>query len=111
MRIREMKREGKWISELSQGQKEIGRRPASFLAPTGDILSSGYIKFSTLSVLSVLGAPICPCVSLCLFLFHHLNDCCSRFHVEKKKKLVKMLSAGYPSLESVSVCSVEADLS
>jgi hypothetical protein len=25
--------------------------------------------------------------------------------------LVKMLSAGYPSLESVSVCSVEADLS
>jgi hypothetical protein len=33
----------------------------------GDILSSGYIKFSTFSVLSVLGAPVCPCVNLCLF--------------------------------------------
>ena len=55
------------------------------LAPTGDILSSGYIKFSTLSVLSVFGAPICPRVNSCLVLVHCLNDCCSMFHVEKKK--------------------------
>jgi hypothetical protein len=32
------------------------------------------------------------------------------FHVEKKK-MVKTLSAGYPSFDSVSVCTVEADLS
>ena len=57
------------------------------LAPTGDILSSGYIKFSTLFVLSVFGAPICPRVNSCLFLFRCLNDCCSMFRVEKKKKL------------------------
>jgi hypothetical protein len=31
------------------------------------------------------------------------------FHVEKKK-MVKTLSAGYPSLDSVPVCTVEADL-
>ena len=29
----------------------------------------------------------------------------------KRKKMVKTLSAGYPSLDSVSVCTVEADLS
>ena len=79
--------EGKWISELSQGQKEIGRLLASSLAPTVGILSSGYIKFSTLFVLSVFGAPICPRVNSCLFLFRCLNDCCSMFRVEKKKKL------------------------
>ena len=87
MREREIKREGKWILEVSQGQKEIGRRPVCSLAPTGDILSSGYIKFSTLNVLSVFGAPICPCVNSCLFLFHSLNDYCSMFYVEKKKWL------------------------
>ena len=103
-----MEREGKWILELSQGQREIRRRPVFSLAPTGDILSSGYIKFSTLSVLSVFGAPICPRVNSCLFLFHCLNDCCSMFHVEKKK-MVKTLSAGYPSLDSVSVYTAEAD--
>jgi hypothetical protein len=54
------------------------------LAPTGDILSSDYINFSTLSVLSVFGVPICPRVNSCLFLFRCLNDCCSIFHVEKK---------------------------
>jgi hypothetical protein len=63
------------------------------LAPTEDILSSTYFKFSTLSVLPVLGAPICPHFNLCLFLFHSLNHCCSMFHVEKKK-MVKTLSAG-----------------
>ena len=68
-----------------------------FLVPTVDILSSGYIKFSTLSVLSVFGAPICPHVNSCLFLFCCLNDCRSVFHVEKKN-MVKTLSAGYPSL-------------
>jgi hypothetical protein len=31
------------------------------------------------------------------------------FHVEKKKKMVKTLSAGYPSLGSVSVYTAEAD--
>jgi hypothetical protein len=31
------------------------------------------------------------------------------FHVEKKK-MVRTLSTGYPSLDSVSVCTVEADL-
>jgi hypothetical protein len=72
--------------ELSQGQREIGRRPASSLAPTGDILSFGYIEFSTLFVLPVLGAPICPCVSSCMFLFSCMNDCCSMFHVEKSKR-------------------------
>ena len=94
--------------ELFQGQKEIRRQPAFSLAPTGDILSSGYIKFSTLSVLSVFGAPICPYVNVCLLLLHCLNDYCSMFYVEKKKT-VKTLSAGYPSLDSVSVCTVEAD--
>jgi hypothetical protein len=107
MRERELKREGKWISELSQGQREIWRHPAFSLAPTRDILSSGYIKFSTLSLLSVFGAPICSHVNSCLFLFCCLNDYCSLFHVEKKK--VKTLSAGYPSLDSVSVYTVEAD--
>jgi hypothetical protein len=67
------------------------------LVRTGDILSSGYIKFSTFSALSVFGAPNCPYVNSCLFLFHCLNDCCSIFHV-KKKKMVKPLSAGYPNL-------------
>ena len=47
-------------------------------------------KFSTLFVLSMFGAPICPCVNSCLFLFHCLNDCCSMFHVEKKKKWLKL---------------------
>jgi hypothetical protein len=108
-RGREREIEGKWISELSQGQREIGRHPASSLSPTGNILSSGYIKFSTLSVLSVLVAPICPCVNSSV-LFCCLNDCCSRFHVEKKK-LIKTLSTGSPSLDSVSFCTVEADLS
>ena len=56
------------------------------LPHTGDIHNSGYIKFSTLSVLSVFDAPICPCVNLCLFLLCCLNDC-SMFHVEKKKWL------------------------
>jgi hypothetical protein len=84
-REREIKREGKWISELSQGQREIGRCPIFSLVPTGDTLSSGYIKFSTLSVLSVFGAPIFQCVNLCLLLFCCLNDCCSMFNVEKKK--------------------------
>jgi hypothetical protein len=55
--------------------------------PTGDILGSGYIKFSTLPVLSVFGAPICPHVNLYLFLFHCLNDLGSMSHVEKKKWL------------------------
>ena len=96
-REKEREREGKWISEVSLGQKEIRICPAFSLAPTGDILSSGYIKFSTLSVLSVFGAPICPCVNFCLLLLHCLNDYCSMFHVEKKK-MVKTLSAGYPSL-------------
>jgi hypothetical protein len=45
----------------------------------------GCIKFSTLVVLFLFGAPICPCVNSYLFLFHCLKDCCSRFHVEKKK--------------------------
>ena len=89
---------------------QLRKCPAFSLAPTGDILSSGYIKFSTLSVLSVFGAPICPHVNSCLFLFCCLNDCRSVFHVEKKK-MVKTLSAGYPSFDSVSVCTVEADLS
>ena len=76
--------------KLSQGQREIGGCPVLFsLAPTGDILSSGYIKFSTLSVLSVLVAPICPCVNSSV-LFCCLNDCCSMFHVEKKKKWLKL---------------------
>jgi hypothetical protein len=92
------------------GTEEIVRCPAFSLAPTGDTLSSGYIKFSTLSVLSVFGAPICPRVSLCLFLFRCLNDCFSMFHVEKKK-IVKTLSADSPSLDSVSVYTAEADLS
>ena len=100
MREREIKREGKWILEVSQGQKEIGRRPVFSLAPTGDILSSGYIKFSTLSVLSVFGAPICPRVNLCLFLFCCLNDCCSMFHVEKKKWLKLYLLAIHLLIQS-----------
>jgi hypothetical protein len=44
------------------------------LAPAGDILSFDYIKFSTLFVLSMFGAPICPRVNSCIFLFHCLND-------------------------------------
>jgi hypothetical protein len=43
-RERDIRREGKWISELSQGQKDIGRHPAFSLVPTGDILNSGYIS-------------------------------------------------------------------
>lgn len=35
----------------------------------------------------MFGAPICPRVNSCLFLFRCLNDCCSMFRVEKKKKL------------------------
>lgn len=76
--------------------------------PTGDTLSSGHIKLSTLSVLPVFAAPICPRVNSCLFFFRCLNDCCPVFHVEKKK-MVKTLSAGYPSLDSVSVYTAEAD--
>ena len=56
-REREREREGKWILELSQGQKDIRR------CPTGDILSSGYTKFSILSVFSVFLATICPHVN------------------------------------------------
>jgi hypothetical protein len=59
--------------------------------------------------LSVLSTPICPCVNLCLHLFHCLNDCCSVSCW--KEKLVKDLSAVYPSLDSVPVCTAEADLS
>ena len=94
---RETKREEKRILELSQEQKEIWRCTAFSLAHTGDIHNSGYIKFSTLSVLSVFDAPVFPCVNSCLFLFCCLNDCRSVFHVEKKN-MVKTLSAGYPSL-------------
>ena len=67
------------------------------LVPTGAILSSCYIKFSTLSVLYVFGAPICPSVNSGLFLFLCLNDYCSIFHVEKNN-MVKTLSSGSPSL-------------
>ena len=84
--------------ELSQGQKEIRRCPALSLAPTGDILSSGYIKFPSLSVL--FGAPICPRVNLCLFLFRCLHDCCSMFHVEKKKWLKLYLLAIHLLIQS-----------
>jgi hypothetical protein len=68
MRERDQERR-KWLLELSLGHKEIGRCPASSLAPTGDFISSGYIKFPSLSALYILGAPICPCVNLCLFVF------------------------------------------
>jgi hypothetical protein len=103
-REKEREREGKWISEVSLGQKEIRICPAFSLAPTGDILSSGYIKFSTLSVLSVFGTPIFPLVNLCLFLFQMTILC-----FLLKRKMVKTLPAGYPSLDSVSVCTAEAD--
>ena len=85
--------------ELSQEQREIWRRPASSLAHTGDIHNSGYIKFSTLSVLSVLGAPISPHVNLCLFLFRCLNDY-SVFYVEKKKWLKLYLLAIHLLIQS-----------
>ena len=92
--MREIKSEGKWISELSQGQKEIGRLLASSLAPTVGILSSGYIKFlPSLHCLSLVHQSVH--VSVCVFLFC-LNDCRSMFHVEEK--LVKTLSNVYPSL-------------
>jgi hypothetical protein len=100
MREREMKREGKWISELSQGQKEIWRHPAFSLAPTGDILSSGYIKFFTLSVLSVFGAPFCPHVNSCLFLFHCLNNYSSMFYDKKRKWLKLYLLASHLLIQS-----------
>ena len=83
----EIKREG-------NGKKENRRRPASSLAPTVGILSSGYIKFlPSLHCLSLVHQS--DHVSVCVFLFC-LNDCRSMFHVEEK--LVKTLSNGYPSL-------------
>lgn len=38
-----------------------------------------------------------------------LNDYCSMFHV--KNKCLKILSAGYPALDSISGCTAEASLS
>ena len=104
-------RNGKYTNDMrkrdqERRKKDFGALPGTegnlemycFSLPhTGDIHNSGYIKFSTLSVLSVFGAPICPHVNSCLFLFCCLNDCRSVFHVEKKN-MVKTLSAGYPSL-------------
>ena len=70
----------KWILELSQGQREIGRRPVLFsLAPTGEALYP-------LSIVYVWSIHVC-------FLSRCLNDCfvvwmtgCFMFHVKKKKK-------------------------
>ena len=94
---------GKWILELSQGQREIGGRPVLFsLAPTGEAL----YPLSIVYVWCTNHVSIHVC-----FLFHCLNDCfvvwmtgCFMFHVKKKKKMVKTLPA-----ESLSVCTTEAE--
>jgi hypothetical protein len=54
----------------TKGHEEM----SCFLVPTGNILSSGYIKFSTLSLLSLFGAPVCPCVNSCLSVFVLLSE-------------------------------------
>jgi hypothetical protein len=88
---RTKKGDARYTSDMRERDQE--RRKIDFKSSpkdrrkSGDVLSSGYIRSPTLSVLSVLGAPICPCVNLCLFLFCCLNDYCSMFHVEKKKWL------------------------
>ena len=55
----------------------------------------------------MFGAAFYPRVNSGMFLFRCLNDCCSMFHTEKKEKMVKTLSADYPFLNSVSVCTAE----
>ena len=91
---------GKWILELSQGQREIGGRPVLFsLAPTGEVL----YPLSIVYVWCTNHVSIHVC-----FLFHCLNDCfvvwmtgCFMFHV-KENKMVKTLPA-----KSLSVCTTE----
>ena len=82
------------LFEISWGQEEVRRHPASSLAPTGEVLLgplgriSGPFDGTSSSLpcrLSVLGAPICPCLSVYVCVFALLLECCSVFHVQKKK--------------------------
>jgi hypothetical protein len=93
-RQRQRQREGRKMDFRALPEAEGNQETSCFLSgPTGDFLSSGFIKFLSLYKLSVLGAPICPCVNLCLFSLRCLNDCCSMLHVEKKKWLKLYLLA------------------
>ena len=62
---RKGRNKGKWILELSQGQREIGGRPVLFsLAPTGEALYP----------LSIVWLVHQSRVNSCMFLFRCLND-------------------------------------
>jgi hypothetical protein len=76
------KENGFWYSP--RDRRKLGDIQLSlwFLQETSLVLVT---SSSLPSLYSVFGAPICPCVNLCLFLFRCLNDCCSMFHPEKKK--------------------------
>ena len=63
-RERERERERRKMDFRAPPGIEGHQKMSCFLVPTGDILSSGYIKSSTLSVLSLFGAPVYPCVNL-----------------------------------------------
>ena len=93
---------GKWILELSQGQREIGGRPVLFsLAPTGGILYPLYVLsnvWCTNHVNSFFCFVVWMIVSLSEWLFY--VSCWKN----KTKIMVKTLPA-----DSLSVCTKEAE--
>ena len=106
---REIKREGKWISELSQGQREVWRHPVFSLAPQETPL----VLVTSSSLPSLYCCVCCTNLSTCQFMyvFVSLSEWLLFYVSCWKEKMVKTLSASYPSLDSVSVCIAEADLS
>ena len=99
---RKGRNKGKWILELSQGQREIGGRPVLFsLAPTGEALYP-------LSIVCLVHQShqfmyvFCLVVWMIVSLSEWLAVLC--FMLKRRKKMVKTLPA-----ESLSVCTTEAE--
>jgi hypothetical protein len=100
-----IKREWKWISELLQGHREIWRRLAfSSLWPLQETLLDLVISSSLPSLCLCLVhqyMPMCQFMSDFVSLYEWLL-----FYVWCwKRKMVKILSAGFPSLDVVSLHS------
>ena len=95
---------GKWILELSQGQREIGGRPVLFsLAPTGEALYPLYIVYVWCTKSCQFMYVFCFVVWMIVSLSEWLAVLCFMLK-RKEKKMVKTLPA-----ESLSVCTTEAE--